>query len=123
MTRRIATQVREHRKARKWSAQRLSDACAELGMEFPRSTLADLETGRRSHISVAEFLVLARALDVGPIDLLMRPERDEAVELLPGTSLSAADAADWFCSGMEAPTLAAIRHKAAELSRLLGCEA
>ena len=95
-TRSVAGQIHRHRKARGWSAQRLSDACAELGMEFPRTTLADLETGRRGHISVAELLVLARALDVPPL-LLMFPVGTEAeTEVLPGQSRPAFRAAQWF---------------------------
>lgn len=95
-TRSVAEQIHRHRKARGWSAQKLSDACAELGMDFPRTTLADLETGRRGHISVAELLVLARALDVPPLLLMFPVGAGEETEVLPGQSRASFRAAQWF---------------------------
>jgi transcriptional regulator with XRE-family HTH domain len=96
VTRSVAWQVHRHRKALGWSAQKLSDACAELGLEFPRSTLADLESGRRAHVSVAELLVLARALDVPPLLLLFPVGAEEETEVLPGEPRPSFRAAQWF---------------------------
>lgn len=101
LTRSVANQVHRQRKAREWSAQKLSDACAELGMEFPRSTLADLESGRRAHISVAELLVLARALNVPPVVLLVPVGAEASAEILPGASRPPFRAAQWITG--EAP--------------------
>jgi len=100
-TRSVADQVHHHRKARGWSAQKLSDACAGLGMEFPRSTLADLESGRRVHISVAELLVLARALNVPPVVLLVPVGTEASAEILPDVSRPPFRAAQWITG--EAP--------------------
>jgi hypothetical protein len=49
--------------AKALSRQRLAIACARLGYEFPRGTLAKVEAGIRS-VSDVEVFVLARALKV-----------------------------------------------------------
>ncbi len=95
-TRFVAEQIRHERKARGWSAQKLSDACAELGMEFPRTTLADLESGRRAHISLAELLVLARALDIPPLWLIFPVGAEAETEVLPCQRRASFRAAQWF---------------------------
>jgi transcriptional regulator with XRE-family HTH domain len=101
LTRSIAGQVKRHRTKSDISAQQLSEACAKLGLEIPRSTIADLENGRRASISVAELLVLARALGVAPL-LLVFPVGSEAEsEVLPGELRSPFRAALWAAG--EAP--------------------
>jgi len=99
----VAEQIYRRRKARGWSAQKLSNACAELGMEFPRSTLADLESGRRGHVSVAELLVLARALDVPPLLLLVPVGTQEETEVLPECSRDSFRVAQWFAGEVPFP--------------------
>src|SRR2546429_9056210 len=74
ITRAIAGEIRQRRTARGMSAEDLAAACADLGMPIQRSTLADLENGRRASISVAEWLAIAAALD-GPPALLLCPGR------------------------------------------------
>ena len=64
--------------------QQLADRTAELGMPIPRSVLANLESGRRDTVSVAEVLVLAAALDVAPIELICPVGFDKQTEMLPG---------------------------------------
>jgi transcriptional regulator with XRE-family HTH domain len=96
LTRSIAAQVQRHRKQREWSAQRLADECGKLGLEITRSTLADLENGRRVTLSVAELLVIARALDVPPLLLVFPAGSEETVEALPGTARPAWRAAQWI---------------------------
>jgi transcriptional regulator with XRE-family HTH domain len=96
LTRTIAAQVKRIRTARKLSAQQLSDSCARLGLEMPRSVLADLENGRRAHISVAELLVLARALDVPPLLLVFPVGAEDQAEALPGEIRAPFRAAQWF---------------------------
>lgn len=80
------------------SAQQLSDACMELGLPIARSVLANFESGRRPTLSVAELLVLAKALGAPPATLLFPPGRSELVEVLPGRELRAWDALQW-CAG------------------------
>jgi transcriptional regulator with XRE-family HTH domain len=96
MTRVIAAQVRRYRKERGLSAQRLADLCAQLGMEISRSTISDLENGRRDSMSVAELLVLAAALEVPPVELAVPLARQERAEILPGAEIPTWDAGRWF---------------------------
>jgi transcriptional regulator with XRE-family HTH domain len=83
------------------SAEDLAAACADLGMPIPRSTLADLENGRRASISVAEWLAIAAALDVPPVMLLCPVGTADTAEVLPGTEAPAFRAAQWVAG--EAP--------------------
>lgn len=69
------------------SAQQLATACTKLGLSISRSTLADLENGRRTTLTVAELLVIAAALDVAPLRLLV-PLDDGNVEMLPGKTVN-----------------------------------
>jgi transcriptional regulator with XRE-family HTH domain len=101
ITRTIAGEIRQRRKARGMSAEDLAAACADLGMPIPRSTLADLENGRRASISVAEWLAIAAALDVPPVMLLCPVGTAETAEVLPGAEAPAFRAAQWVAG--EAP--------------------
>lgn len=96
VTHTVAKELRRYRIARRLSAQQLADRCADLGMPIRRSVLANLENGRREAITIAELLVLARALDVPPLLLVFPVGRQEKVEPLPGQSLPTWDAALWF---------------------------
>ena len=96
-TRVIAGEIRRYRQQRGFSAQQVSDACAKAGLEISRSTLADLENGRRENITVTELLMLAAVLDVPPVQLMLPVLRDEeTVEILPGYSVAVWDAALWI---------------------------
>jgi transcriptional regulator with XRE-family HTH domain len=101
ITRAIAGEIRQRRKARGMSAEDLAAACADLGMPIPRSTLADLENGRRASISVAEWLAIAAALDVPPVMLLCPVGTADTAEVLPGTEAPVFRAAQWVAG--EAP--------------------
>jgi transcriptional regulator with XRE-family HTH domain len=92
----MAGEVRRYRKERKITAQQLADRCTSLGVPLHRSVIANLESGRRPLVSVAELLVLAVALNVQPIRLVLPLGRDDNMELLPGRSGSTVDAALWF---------------------------
>ena len=89
----IASQVRQYRRERKVSGQHLACMTAELGMEIPRSVLANFESGRRETVTVAETLILAYALDVTPAMLLI-PSGE--VEMLPGVMWSSEKALHWL---------------------------
>lgn len=78
------------------STQKLADRTDELGMPIPRSVLANLESGRRDTVSVAEVLVLAAALNVAPIDLICPVGFDEAIELPAGHGMEPLIARRWF---------------------------
>lgn len=92
----VARQVKRYRKIRGLSAQQLSDACAELGMTIQRSVLANFESGRRTTVTVAELLVLAKALGV-PVPQLLYPIGEAPqVEALPGETRPTWATVRWF---------------------------
>ena len=92
----IAAQVRRWRDKRGLSAQRLADRTAEIGVPIPRAVLANLESGRRDAVSVAELFILAKALNAAPVDLLFPVEADASVEVAPDDFLPRTRALEWF---------------------------
>ena len=94
----VAREVRRYREVQRprMSAQQLAERTAELGMPIPRSVLANLESGRRDTVSVAEVLVLAAALDVAPVDLICPVGFDKQTEMLPGRPMDPLSAMRWF---------------------------
>jgi len=78
------------------SGQWLSDRTHELGYRVARTTISELENGKRKYISVAELVVLAQALDTAPVVLLYPPPYDEEVEYAPGVMMPRFDAAQAF---------------------------
>lgn len=101
LTRSIAVQVRLKRKALGWSAQALANRCDAAGFPIPRSTIAKLESGRRDSISIAELMILARALGVAPIDLICPPETRGRVWITPVELLRSLDARLWWRGGSD----------------------
>jgi len=81
------------------SGQWLSDRTAELGYRVPRTTISELENGKRKYVSTAELAILARALDTAPVALLCPPPYQGEIEVVPGESSTSWSAAEWF-SGM-----------------------
>lgn len=78
-TQAVARRVKELRKRRGWSAERLADECARVGMPgFNRTVIANLESGRRKFVTVDEALGLAFVLDVAPLHLVVPTEADPA---------------------------------------------
>jgi 8-oxo-dGTP diphosphatase len=102
----IADEIRHRRENRKMSAQQLAAACTKLGLSISRSTLADLENGRRTTLTVAELLVIAAALDVVPLRLLV-PLDDRNVEMLPGAEMNPWKATRDF-AGLDTPEMRAL---------------
>jgi transcriptional regulator with XRE-family HTH domain len=99
----IAGEVRRYRQAAGLSTQRLADRCAELGLPLRRSVLANLESGRRDSVSVAELLVLAAALGVAPVLLVLPVGRAVLSEVLPRSHTDTWSAAEWFCGRANKP--------------------
>lgn len=95
VTRTVAREIRRHRDRHKMSAQQLADRTAELGMPIPRAVLANLESGRRDVVTVAEVLVLAAALRVAPAELFCPVGFDEEIELLPGRLVDPLSGSKW----------------------------
>lgn len=98
----IAQEIRRHRLARGMSAQQLSDACAKLGASIPRTVISNIENGRRTNVSVAEVLVIARALGQPPGALVFPAGYVNEVEYLPEKKTDPLEAVDWW-SGEQLP--------------------
>lgn len=87
----IAGAVRAARDQRGMSLNGLADA---TGGVVTRDTIANLESGRKRVLDIAELIVLAEALDVAPVSLLYA--RTNEVEQSPGVVTSGLDATLWF---------------------------
>lgn len=96
LTQVVAEQVRRYRQSAGLSTQKLSDRCAEIGYPIPRSVLANLETGRRPMVSLAELFVLGSALNVSPVLLMLPIGQAPDVEVLPGLRLPVDEALEWL---------------------------
>jgi transcriptional regulator with XRE-family HTH domain len=96
LTRVVAEGVRRYRKARNLTAQQLADRCTELGLSFNRSVIANLESGRRPLVTLAELLALARALEVPPVLLVTPLGHAETITVPPGRNVGVWDAFQWF---------------------------
>ncbi len=105
-TRDVIAEVKRRREELGWSAQRLADECTALGFEMSRSTIADIENGRRAHLGVPDLLVLAKALGVPPLLLLFPVGSRDEVEVLPGETRPAFRAALWFSGEAASPARA-----------------
>lgn len=92
----VAHEVRRHRQAQGLSAQQLADRCAEIGMPIQRSVLANLESGRRTTVTIAEVLVLAAALEIPPALLVFPVGRVDKFAMLPDFEANPLAAVDWF---------------------------
>jgi transcriptional regulator with XRE-family HTH domain len=86
---RIGKAVRDLRGNR--TGQWLSD---ETGL--PRTTISELESGKRKAVSTAELCLLAWALRVPPIRLVYPDLPDGPVEIVPGKWVPSIEAATWF---------------------------
>jgi hypothetical protein len=91
---RVASAIRRAREPR--SAQWLADRTAELGYPISRAQIANYESGRKKGLDLAEFLVIAAALDTAPVTLLYPGPYDQSVEMLPGLETPQFEAAQWF---------------------------
>lgn len=119
----VAERVKAVRKARGMTAQDLAFKCAsaEVGApEITTQTVSNIETGRRDKdgrrrraVTVDEFMSLAVALDVAPVDLLIPSDLadDAQFSIAPGVDATAQVARDWvagvgFLPGIEASQMA-----------------
>jgi transcriptional regulator with XRE-family HTH domain len=96
----IAAEIRRRREAANMSAQKLADRCAELGHPIGRNVISKLENGDRDGVSVAELLVLARALGVAPAMLIAPFDDVDEVEVLPGKTMTSFNAYRWLVGEM-----------------------
>lgn len=91
---RIGLEVKALRGRR--SGQWLADETAAYGHTVSRTTISEIENGKRKDITLGEITVLARALRVPPLLLIYPDLALGPVEVLPGTEVTSANAARWF---------------------------
>jgi transcriptional regulator with XRE-family HTH domain len=85
----------------KLTAQALADRCAGLGLPMDRTVIAKLEKGTRQTITVGELIVLSRALNIPPVQLLFPIGRETETEVFPGESVDTWEALKWFTGEQE----------------------
>ncbi|MBE7699235.1 helix-turn-helix transcriptional regulator [Oerskovia sp. Sa1BUA8] len=91
---RIGENLAALRKERGVSARELSERCEGLGYPIPRSTIANIESGRKRELPVQELAVLAAALNLAPLALLYDSEHMQPV--LPNKERTLGEALLWF---------------------------
>ncbi|MEU4297443.1 helix-turn-helix transcriptional regulator [Kitasatospora aureofaciens] len=96
ITRAVIAEVRRRRKELGMTAQDLADACEELGHPIPRNVIANWESGRRLTLTVPELLVLAKAVDTPPAELVFPLGGSTEIGCLPGESRDPWTAFSWF---------------------------
>lgn len=102
VARQAGQNIQRARKRASMSAQELSDACGSLGHPIPRSTIANIESGRKETVSLQELLVLAEALKAPPITLIYYPfDAAEVVERVPGQTCLTVKAGEMFAFSLE----------------------
>ena len=94
ITARIARAIKDLRGDR--SGQWLSDRTERLGHRVSRSTISEIETGRRKSITIADLIILARALDTVPLALIYPGPYDEKISVLPDFEVPQIWGARWF---------------------------
>ena len=96
-TSRIAQRVRESRRDAGLTMAEVAQGCADRGVpEFTEHSLKNLESGRKTSITVVEVVVLADVLGVPPVALLFPLGSSATVEVLPDREVSTWDAVAWF---------------------------
>lgn len=94
MTARIAAEIKRLRGGR--SGQWLSDRTAELGYRVSRSTISEIETGRRKSITLSDLIILAAALDTVPLALIYPGPYRDKIRVLPELEVPQIWGVRWF---------------------------
>jgi transcriptional regulator with XRE-family HTH domain len=101
---RVGKAVKMRRNALKLTAQQLAQRTAEIGYPVTRVTISKIESNvRAGKLDVAEWLVLAQALEIPPALLLFPDYPDGPVQGLPDKDGRSA-AGVWWVSGTHALT-------------------
>src|SRR5690606_37733298 len=97
----MGANVAAHRRRRGLTGDELVELCNRGGYPLTRAVLANIEKGRgkSSGPTVAELLVIARALNVAPVRLLADPDEDDTLEVTPGEHMPTWDAWRWIGGG------------------------
>lgn len=77
------------------SAEQLSDEMNAQGVPWKRTTVANIESGRRSYVTVEELFALAYVLNTSPLNLALSQVDDDAVQVTPRVQVSTDMARFW----------------------------
>jgi len=91
----VAERVRELRRRRDWSAERLGHELKSVGLDWNRSIVANFESGRRPSVSIEEVLALAYVLDVAPVHLLVPVDNAPWYAFVPERAAASARVREW----------------------------
>jgi transcriptional regulator with XRE-family HTH domain len=100
LTQHIGAQIKRWRRARRITAQELSEATERLGQLVPRTVIINIENQRRDYVSVAEVLLIAAALNMPPYLLLAPVGLAEADEILPNVDSSPWRTRGWLMGAL-----------------------
>jgi len=93
----------------------LGERVAALGVPMNRSVVANIESGRRTSLSIEELAAFAIVLNVAPVNLLLPADVDASVSVAPAVVDTALNVRSWICgsraleSATAARTLAELR--------------
>ena len=90
----IASRVKQLRRTRGWTAAEVGERMTRLGVSWDRFTVANLEKGKRSTVTVTELLALSVVFDVAPVHMLVSPEAGD-YSITPSFSQPAARVRAW----------------------------
>lgn len=101
----VAEEIRRLRKLQGMSVQKVADRTAEVGNPISRSTIADMELGRRKFVTAGELMTIAYVLNVPPAALMFPgPYQDDStVEMLPGVNATHTYAVQWWGGHLDGP--------------------
>lgn len=99
----IASQVKQMRTRRGWSAQQLADAMKATGVPWERMVVTKFETGRRQSLTVEELLALAFVLEVAPVHLLVPIDADGEYPVTPTVSAATDRVRAWIRGQLPIP--------------------
>lgn len=100
----VGAAVQARRKALGMTAVQLAERTKELGYPITRVTITKIETNSRSgKLDVAEWLVLAAALQIPPALLLLPSYPDGDAVLLPGFDAGTERALAWLAGVLPLP--------------------
>jgi transcriptional regulator with XRE-family HTH domain len=96
---RIGQRIAEYRRRARITADQLAARTKQLGYEVTRSSIANIESGRRDVVTVQQITVIAMALDTSPVLLLFDPTQPET-QLLPDDTVSGIEASEWWSGNL-----------------------
>lgn len=95
----IRRRVKELRGRSGMTAADLASQLSALGVPWNRSIVANFEGGRRTTVSVVEWLALAQVFNVAPLHLIVPPHEPEDLQyqVTPAGTATIREVRGWVC--------------------------